>query len=259
MSALVAEAPSLDLRRSRRVPMRRLVLVELRKMADTRAGRWLLIGIAALATVVMILSMLTFDEPERTFTRLMGSASIPQAALLPVLGILLVTSEWTQRTALVTFTLEPVRLRVVASKIVAAILFGLGAVVITLVMGVAVTAIFGNEAAWDNVGIVEIAKFALLQESTILQGLVFGLAILNSAAAIAAFFIVPTAFGLVTTMWEALADVAPWININAASGVLLEPRTMTGEEWGHLGVTHLVWIGVPLIIGLTRVLRKEVK
>ena len=40
--------------------------------------------------------------------------------LLPVLGILLVTSEWSQRTAMVTFTLEPSRSRVIAAKFVVA-------------------------------------------------------------------------------------------------------------------------------------------
>ena len=37
-----------------------------------------------------------------------------------MLGILLVTSEWTQRTALVSFTLTPVRGRVLVAKVLAA-------------------------------------------------------------------------------------------------------------------------------------------
>ena len=38
--------------------------------------------------------------------------------LLPVLGIMSVTSEWSQRTAMVTFTLEPSRSRFLAAKFV---------------------------------------------------------------------------------------------------------------------------------------------
>ena len=39
--------------------------------------------------------------------------------LLPIIGILLVSSEWSQRTALITFTLVPKRMRVMSAKIAA--------------------------------------------------------------------------------------------------------------------------------------------
>ena len=38
--------------------------------------------------------------------------------LLPVMGILLVTSEWSQRTDMTTFALEPHRSRVIMAKLV---------------------------------------------------------------------------------------------------------------------------------------------
>ena len=100
---------------------------------------------------------------------------------------------------------------------------------------------------------------ALLQASSILQGLAFGLVILNSAGAIATFFILPTALGIVASLWKALAEVAPWIVLNTATGPLIEARTMTGEEWAHLGVASLIWIALPLLVGLFQVLRREVK
>lgn len=257
MSATTADMATLDLSSTRRVPTTRLVKVELRKMADTRAGLWLLIGIAAVAAVVMTIFMIAADHADRTFVRLVGAAVIPQMAVLPVLGILLITSEWTQRTALVTFTLEPVRLRVVAAKGIAALAFGLAALVVTVTIGAAVTAIGGNEVAWDGVGLATIGKLALVQESMILQGLAFGLVILSSAGAIATFFVLPTAVSLITMMWKAVEDVARWIDFD--SGVLLQGTTLTSEQWARFGVTSLVWIVLPLITGLFRVLRKEVK
>src|ERR671918_2616620 len=167
MSTVAVELTGLDLSGSRRVPVARLVRVELRKMADTRAGLWLLIGIAALVGVVSTVFMITADQPDRTFLKLIAAAAIPQMMLLPVLGILLVTSEWTQRTALVSFTLEPVRMRVVTAKIIAALVFGLAAVVVTVVLGAAVTAIAGNDVGWSGVGVDTVAKLALVQESMI--------------------------------------------------------------------------------------------
>jgi ABC-2 type transport system permease protein len=257
MSTLAGEIAGLDLRRARRVPTSRLVRVELRKMADTRAGMWLLIGIAALTCVVGMIYMVTADQPDRTFLKVIAAAAIPQMTVLPVLGILLVTSEWTQRTALVTFTLEPVRMRVVTAKIFAALAFGLGAVVVTLVMGAVLTLIGGNEVAWSGVGAESIAKLALVQEEMVLRGLAFGLLILNSAGAIATYFILPTAVSLLTTTWKAIQDVAPWINFD--SGILLQGMTLTNEQWAQFGVTVVIWIAVPFAAGLFRVLRKEVK
>ena len=257
MSTVAVELSGLDLSGSRRVPVSRLVRVELRKMADTRADLWLLIGIAALVAVVSMIFMITADQPDRTFLKLTAAAAIPQMMLLPVLGILLVTSEWTQRTALVSFTLEPVRMRVVTAKVIAALVFGLAAVIVTLVLGSAVTLIGGNEAAWNGAGAEAIWRLALVQEVMVLRGLAFGLVILNSAGALATYFILPTAVSLLTTAWKALHDVAPWINFDA--GILLQGVPVTNEQWAQFGVTTLIWIALPLTAGLFRVLRKEVK
>lgn len=257
MSTIAGELTGLDLTGSRRVPVARLVRVELRKMADTRAGMWLLIGIAALVGVVSAVFMFTADQPDRTFVKLIAAAAIPQMMLLPVLGILLVTSEWTQRTALTSFTLEPVRMRVVTAKVFAALVFGLAAVTVTVVLGAVVTLIGGNDAAWNGAGVEAIGRLALVQEVMVLRGLAFGLVILNSAGAIATYFILPTAVSLLTTSWKALHDAAPWINFDA--GILLQGVPVSSDQWAQFGTTVLVWIALPFIAGLFRVLRKEVK
>jgi len=259
MSTVAEALPTLDLRETRRVPLSRLVRVELRKMSDTRAGMWLLIGIGVLTAGIMTIFFINAEQADRTFENFMAIAASPQAFLLPVLGILLVTSEWTQRTALVTFTLEPVRFRLLTAKMIAALLFGLAAVVLALVIAAAATALGGSEGAWNNVGFDEVGKYGLLQASSIVQGLAFGLVFLNSAGAIATFFVLPAAFGIVTSLWKVLADIGPWIDINTASGPLLEVENLTGEEWAHFAVATLLWVVLPLIVGIFRVLRKELK
>jgi hypothetical protein len=60
-----------------------------------------------------------------------------------------------ERTALVTFTLEPVRFRFLAAKMIAALLFGLAAVVLALMIAAAATALGGSEGACNNVGFDE--------------------------------------------------------------------------------------------------------
>src|SRR5690242_21257898 len=87
----------------------RLVAVELRKMVNTRAGFWLQVAMVALTVAVVVARMLVGDASHHTFQAVLDAGLQPSAILLPVLGILLVTSEWSQRTGLITFTLVPVR------------------------------------------------------------------------------------------------------------------------------------------------------
>ena len=66
MTAVTEGRVSLDLSQTPKVPLTRLVRVELRKMADTRAGIWLLIAIAALVFVAAV------DELHRRFVEIRG-------------------------------------------------------------------------------------------------------------------------------------------------------------------------------------------
>ena len=86
--------------------------------------------IVLVTLAIVVIFFLAADEADRTFINFMGATATPQSFLLPVLGILLVTSEWGQRTTLTTFALEPHRGRVIAAKVVAALLFGLAAIVV---------------------------------------------------------------------------------------------------------------------------------
>ena len=108
--------------------------VELRKMADTRAGFWLLLSIGLITAAILVIFLLVAPDDQKTFLNFMGATATPQGFLLPVLGILLVTSEWGQRTALTTFALEPSRPRVIGAKFVAALLIGLAAIVVAVAL-----------------------------------------------------------------------------------------------------------------------------
>ena len=85
-------------------------------MIDTRAGFWLLFVIVATTLAAAILRMALGDESERTLQEAFSVAQLPCSVLLPVLAILCVTSEWSQRTALTTFALVTKRSRVVLAQ-----------------------------------------------------------------------------------------------------------------------------------------------
>ena len=250
---------TLDLSGTAPVPMSRLIRVELRKLVDTRASRWLLIAIAAITLLIIVIFFLNADKSERTFSNFMGATATPQGFLLPVLGILLVTGEWTQRTALVSFTLVPVRGRVIAAKVVAALLAGIAAIIVAMGLAALATVAGGASNAWDNIGLDDIGKFGILQVSGVLQGLAFGLLFLNSAAAIVTYFVLPIAFSIVADLWHALHKAQPWIDLNTSQQPLFRADHMSGTEWAQLATGTLIWVVLPFVVGVVRVLRAEVK
>ena len=259
MSATTYETPTLDLSGTPRIPLTRLVRVELRKLADTRASRWLLFAIVAITALIVVIFFLTSEARDRTFLNFVGTTATPQGFLLPVLGILLVTSEWSQRTALVTFTLMPVRGRVLLAKVLAALIAGLVAIVIAIAIAALATLVGGADDAWRGIGADDLAKFGLLQVTGVLQGLAYGLLFLSSAAAIVTFFVLPTAFTIVASLWGALEDAAPWIDLGTAQTPLFSGTNLSTENWWQLASSTMIWVVLPFVVGLVRVLRAEVK
>ena len=258
-TATTAYGATLDVSQTNRVPLSRLIKVELRKMTDTRSGMWLTITMAGVAVIASTIFGIAGHDQDRTFYNFMQFAGAPQGFLLPVLGILLVTQEWSQRTGMVTFSLEPHRSRILSAKVVAALLVGVAAFAIAVAVAFLSTTIFGGHDPYRDFGGIDIVKFGILQVTGILQGLAFGLLLLNSAAAIVLYFVVPTVFSILFNVIPALQDSAPWIDFGTAQGPLGDSGNLTGTEWAQLGVTAAIWVILPFVAGLLRVLRAEVK
>jgi ABC-2 type transport system permease protein len=259
MTSTAAVPTTLDVSGTPGIPLSRLIRVELRKLADTRASRWLLIAIGLITALIILIFFLTANTSDRTFGNFMGATATPQGFLLPVLGILLVTSEWGQRTALVTFTLMPVRRRVLVAKVLAALLAGIVAILVAMGIAALATLVGGAPDAWANIGLDDVGKFTLLQVTGVLQGLAFGLLFLNSAAAIVTYFVLPTAFTIVAQLWKTLAHAAPWVDLNTAQQPLFSGTSMSGQDWTKLATATVIWVVLPFVAGLVRVLRAEVK
>jgi ABC-2 type transport system permease protein len=262
MSTLTASLAPVDLSQTRRVGLSRLIRLELRKATDTRAGMWLLIAIGLLTLAAATIFLFAAESSELTYENFTGVTLTPQGFLLPVLGILAVTSEWSQRTGLVTFTLEPSRSRVVLAKFVAVVALGLAAVVLALVVGalfnVLGMGLMDGSGDW-NLGLAGGRDFVLLQVMAVVQGLAFGMLLMNSAAAIVLYFVLPMAWAILFSQVDALKDIAPWVDLNTAQAPLFDDHSLTGTEWSQLVVTAAIWIVVPLAIGIVRLLRAELK
>ncbi|MDO5697199.1 MAG: ABC transporter permease [Dermatophilus congolensis] len=247
----------------RSVSFARLLRVEARKLVDTRAGRWLL-GICAAITALSAWGAIVWMpdlDVETAPSFVYDIALLPAAFLVPVIAILAATAEWSQRTGLVTFALEPRRLRVVAAKVVVACGAGLLAVagILALVYGgLGVSALLGDApASWAMSG-PRIAGSALVVVLTMLQAGAFGFATLNTAAAIVSFFALPTVITVATTLSTWLGERAAWFDIGA-TGTPFAAGTATATDWAHLATAAAIWVVLPMAIGIVRVLRADMK
>ena len=257
----------LDVSQTPRTPFGRLVSVELRKLSDTRAGRWLLIAIAALTLLVLVIQMwvVVAQNTHVTFNDFLQGMNTPMGILLPVLGVLSVTSEWSQRTAMVTFTLEPSRVRVIAAKLVSLLVISVIALVIGLVLAsfanVLYGAMSGNSVVWGSVG--KLAFFyLLLYVFGMATGFAFGALFLNSPAGIVVYFVYsfvfPGLFALGAALMDWFSKLQPWIDFNTDQNGLID-GTIHGKGWAHLVVAGLIWLALPLAVGIWRIRRAEVK
>ena len=242
------------------VPFARLFGVELRKQVDMRAGLWLL-GIAVLvATGVIVLMLTTADPVDLSWQSYFLGTSMVHMILLPLVGILAATGDWSQRTALSVFTVEPRRTRVNVAKLGAALALGLAVIVATAVAAAAANGIGiatrDAGGAWDlEAATVAGATVTLLL--FVLQGVGFGLALLSTPAAIAAYLVLPTAWSIVAGLVPGLWRWAEWLDMNLTV-LPLAGGTMTSSDWPRLLVSVAVWVGVPLAIGLRRTARRDV-
>jgi ABC-type transport system involved in multi-copper enzyme maturation permease subunit len=267
MSTVTTTLPTLDVSGTSPVPFNRLIGVELRKMADTRAGRWLLISIASLTALVLAiqLAVILANDLQVDFRDFMIAMNTPMGVLLPVLGIMSVTSEWSQRTAMVTFTLEPSRSRLILGKFASTMLIAVVAVLIGLSLSVAANLLYGalsgNPVVWD-IGALDVAFYFLLHAIGMATGFAFGTLFLNTAVAIVIYFVysfvLPGLFQLGAQLMGWFADIRPWIDFSAAQNALIA-GDVDGEQWAQLAVSGFIWLVLPLAVGLWRVLRAEVK
>jgi len=247
------------------IPMTRLVRVELRKMFDTRAGFWLMasVGIlAVLATAAVILWAPDTSIDQETFSSAIG---MPLSVVLPIIGLLSITSEYSQRTGLTTYTLVPWRGRVVTAKVIVTLAIGVASMFLALAVGAVGnllgSAITGLDPVW-NVTAQEFAQVVLANVLGMLIGFTLGVLMRSSAAAVVGYFVyslvLPAALGALAAFQEWFRDLQPWVDVNYATTRLFDD-TMTAENWQQLAVTTLVWLWIPLAIGLRAVLRAEVK
>src|SRR4029079_8000340 len=93
----------------RGISLGRITSIELRKMLDTRSGFWTMASIALVSFMTTGMVILFGDREDLTYRTFASAISVPMSLILPIIAILSVTAEWSQRSGLTTFTLIPHR------------------------------------------------------------------------------------------------------------------------------------------------------
>jgi len=257
-----------------RVNFFRLVGVEFRKMFDTRAG----LAYGSFTVAVLLLVTLIASS---ALAALQAYGSAPSlkvwvyvllvtlSILLPVFPIMVATAEWTQRTGLTTFTLEPVRIKVLAAKFVAV----LGLSVITLAVALAIAAAANGifSGPWDadpgflGVELLRLALFFMVAfaVAALTMNTVAALWIYYLAAFLGRFI-----FAALIGVSEAWDRLGPSLDLNLAldelSGRGISRHALFGsgpssESWVHVAIAATIWVIIPLVFGVIRWTRAEVK
>ena len=246
-----------------------LVKTESRKYVNTRAALVLSIFTAAVLAVVTIGVIAAYPDLAKVATGtdlqflLLGATSI----LTAIIDILPVTSEWTQRGVLTTFVVEPRRERVIAAK--ALVMLG---VVLTMwlaiqlswaVFNAAGAAAHGLEASWE---FHWTRWFGIAEVLLLNAAMAFALALLlrNTALTVTVFVAAPVTVGALSQFGELAAKITAWIRTPGTSlqtilSTQKDGQTPDATLWGQFTVGIILWIVVPLIIGLWLSCRADAK
>jgi ABC-2 type transport system permease protein len=247
------------------VPLSRVVRVEMRKMFDTRSGFWLIASIviaALLATAATIAFAPDADLTYYTFAKAIG---FPMTVVLPMIALLSITGEWSQRTGLTTFTLVPDRRRVILAKTISAVAVAVASMLFAFLVGavgnLVGTALSGTPLVWD-VSVAEGVNIVLGNLLCLLTGTILGMLIRNSPGALVGYFVysllLPTVSGLLATSQDWFRDLQPWVDLNYAQAALFN-GSLTAEQWANVAVTTTIWLALPAVLGLRLVMKSEVK
>jgi ABC-2 type transport system permease protein len=247
------------------IPFRTVLGVELRKMFDTRSGFWLMIAVAA-AGVLATGSVLAFaSDSDLTYDSFAAAIGVPMTILLPVVAILSVTGEWSQRAGLTTFTLVPHRGRVIRAKLAATMFVGVASMALALGVGalgnIVGTGLKGVDTTWD-LSFTTILYIVGADLIGMLVGFMLGVVTRNSPGAIVSYFsywfVIPTLSMVLAANQSWFEKAQPWVDFNYDQGKLYDGG-FSGQDWLQLAVTGTFWLLLPLAFGLWRVMRAEVK
>ena len=247
------------------IPLSRVVRVELRKMFDTRSGFWLIGSIAITGLIATIATIAFAPDKDLTYYTFAKAVGFPITVILPMIALLSITSEWSQRSGLTTFTYVPSRRRVVVAKTWSAVIVAIASMLFAFAVGavgnVVGSTIAGTSTVWD-LSVAHAVTIVLGNLVSLSIGTMLGMLLRSSAGGLVMYFVLvlllPNLSTLLASSQDWYKDLQPWVDLPFAQTYLFDGMH-TGAQWAHVATTVGLWIIVPGFFGLRRVMRSEVK
>ena len=234
-------------------------------MFDTRSGFWLIASIAITGLIATIATVAFAPDKDLTYYNFAKAVGFPITVILPMVALLSITSEWSQRSGLTTFTYVPSRRRVVWAKTLSSVIVAVASMLFAFAVGavgnVVGSTIAGTPTVWD-LSVGHALTIVLGNLISLSIGTMLGMLLRSSAGGLVMYFVlvllVPNLSGLLAASQDWYRHLQPWVDLPFAQTYLFEGMH-TGAQWAHVATTVGLWIVLPGIFGLRRVMRSEVK
>lgn len=146
-------------------------------------------------------------------------------------------------------------LALLTMAIVAAIVLALSAILMNAISAAAFDAPDGAwDLKWSHIGGVWLGM-----SLSMLIGVAFGTFFMNPALAIVIYLVLPLMWSLVSQLVATLSDASRWLDTSLTFRPLLDGTVNGSQEWAKVAVSSIVWVFVPLTLGIFRTFRREIK
>lgn len=233
-----------------------LMVIEVRKMTDTRSARILLAGMLAIG--LCIAGLVIFVAGTRgvplEYAVIVGTLALPAALGAPIIGVLGMTGDWQHRDVMTFFALVSRRWKIFMAKICGTLIVSLAIVlavlVLSLLLSMVISAAMGLEWVMGDMS----KAVTILLCATIL-GSVSGAAISSAllSAPLSMVFIVVQTLLFETLISLIPGGIAPYLQASSLSNAITD-----GAPAGPALTSLALWILLPLGIGFWRNQTKEV-
>ena len=250
MTASLTLTPSAGTTRPAGPSFARLTGIEIRKSLSTRSGRAVAAAAALLAPFAIVVGAVT-GEGTVPGAMVLGIMGMLTALVLLALGVLSTAGEWTHRSVQTTFLLVPQRGRVLATKVAALTLLGLGLAAVSAAAAAATLWLIPDTVNWTGTGRA-LVVIVLSGAAFAVTGAGIGATVGNSAAALTGTYL--TVLGAFPVMHQVKPQWAEKLDPTAAIVALADGGAATTPVLVIGG-----WVVVSTLLGAMITRRRAVQ
>lgn len=238
-----------------------MVLVEVRKSVDTRAGRGLLITAVVIVALFAVISATTLSPTQIDLAEMIRFAGAPLFILMPTIAMISVTTEWTTRSAMTTFLLNPRRGQVALSKLLAGWLLSIGAVFVAAVLcglvGLIVASLSGSTFELNAAAALASLVYCIVSVVVLnIIAMAIGSIVVSTALGLAIYFLFTAGLdglvGLIAPSWSS------YLSFNAGLDAIATGSLNSSNAASSI-ISVILWLLLTALVGLRLFKTREVR